>query len=65
MYSTNDLKTGAKLLIDGSPCSVVELEFVKPGKGQAFCRVKYRNLLTGRVLDKTFKSGRKHPFSRC
>jgi elongation factor P len=44
-------------MLDGDPCSIIENEFVKPGKGQAFNRVKIRNLKTGRVLDKTFKSG--------
>ena len=42
---------------DGDPCSIVENEFVKPGKGQGFSRVKIRNLKTGRVVEKTFKSG--------
>lgn len=44
-------------MIDGDPCSITENEFVKPGKGQAFSRVKFRNLKTGRVGEKTFKSG--------
>lgn len=44
-------------MIDGDPCAIIENEFVKPGKGQAFNRVKIRNLKTGRVLDKTYKSG--------
>jgi elongation factor P len=44
-------------MLDGDPCSIVENEYVKPGKGQAFNRVKLRNLKTGRVLEKTFKSG--------
>jgi elongation factor P len=44
-------------MLDGQPCSIIENEFVKPGKGQAFNRVKIRNLITGRVLEKTFKSG--------
>ena len=44
-------------MIDGDPCVIIENEFVKPGKGQAFNRVKIRNLKTGRVLDKTYKSG--------
>lgn len=57
MYSTNEFKTGLKLMIDGDPCSILENEFVKPGKGQAFNRVKLRNLKTGRVLEKTYKSG--------
>lgn len=56
-YSTNEFKTGLKLMIDGDPCSIIENEFVKPGKGQAFNRVKIRNLKTGRVLEKTYKSG--------
>ncbi|THB69306.1 MAG: elongation factor P [Gammaproteobacteria bacterium] len=56
-YSTNEFKSGLKLLIDGDPYTIVENEFVKPGKGQAFNRVKIRNLKTGRVIDKTYKSG--------
>ena len=56
-YSTNEFKSGLKLLIDGDPYVIVENEFVKPGKGQAFNRVKVRNLKTGRVTDKTYKSG--------
>ncbi len=42
---------------DGSPCNIVENDFVQPGKGQAFSRVKIRNLITGRVVERTFKSG--------
>ena len=56
-YSTNEFRGGLKILLDGEPYAIVENEFVKPGKGQAFNRVKLRNLLNGRVLDKTFKSG--------
>jgi elongation factor P len=56
-YSTSEFKNGLKLMIDGYPCSIIENELVKPGKGQAFNRVKLRNLKTGRVLEKTFKSG--------
>lgn len=56
-YSTNEFKAGLKVLLDGAPCSIIENEFVKPGKGQAFNRVKMRNLKTGRVIEKTFKSG--------
>ena len=56
-YSTNEFRSGLKIIIDGDPCNIVENEFVKPGKGQAFNRVKIRNLKTGRVVDKTFKSG--------
>jgi len=56
-YSTNEFKSGLKILMDGDPCTIVENEFVKPGKGQAFNRVRIRNLKTGRVVDRTFKSG--------
>jgi elongation factor P len=56
-YSTNEFRSGLKILQDGDPCIIVENEFVKPGKGQAFNRVRIRNLKTGRVVDKTFKSG--------
>ena len=56
-YSTNEFKSGLKLMIDGDPYTVVENEFVKPGKGQAFNRVKIRNLKTGRVIERTYKSG--------
>jgi elongation factor P len=56
-YNTNEFRGGLKILIDGDPCTIVENEFVKPGKGQAFSRVRIRNLKTGRVVDKTFKSG--------
>jgi len=56
-YNTNEFRSGLKLLIDGDPCVIVENEFVKPGKGQAFNRVKIRNLKTGRVVDRTYKSG--------
>lgn len=56
-YSTNEFKSGMKFLLDGDPYTIVENEFVKPGKGQAFNRVKIRNLKTGRVIDKTWKSG--------
>lgn len=56
-YSTNQFKSGLKIMLDGDPFSIVENEFVKPGKGQAFNRVKVRNLKTGKVIDRTFKSG--------
>jgi len=56
-YSTNEFKSGLKLMIDGDPNVIVENEFVKPGKGQAFNRVKLRNLRSGRVVERTFKSG--------
>ncbi len=56
-YSTNEFKGGLKIMLDGDPCAIIENEFVKPGKGQAFNRVKIRNLKTGRVIERTFKSG--------
>jgi elongation factor P len=56
-YSTNEFRSGLKVMIDNDPCSVIENEFVKPGKGQAFNRVKVRNLKTGRVWERTYKSG--------
>lgn len=56
-YSTNEFKAGLKVMLDNDPCSIIENEFVKPGKGQAFNRVKLRNLKNGRVIEKTFKSG--------
>ena len=54
---TNQFRKKLKIIIDGQPWVIVDNEFVKPGKGQAFNRVKLKNLLTGRVLDRTFKSG--------
>ena len=56
-YSTNQFRGGLKIIVDGDPFNIIESEFVKPGKGQAFTRVKLRNLITGRVIDRTFKSG--------
>ena len=56
-YSTNEFKSGLKILVDGDPYTILENEMVKPGKGQAFNRVKVRNLKTGRVIERTFKSG--------
>ena len=56
-FSTNEFRSGLKVLLDGDPCSILENEFVKPGKGQAFNRVKLRNLKSGKVWERTFKSG--------
>ena len=55
-YSTNELKNGLKIMMDDAPCSIVDVEFVKPGKGQAFTRLKTRNLKTGRVVERTHKA---------
>ena len=56
-FSTSEFKSGLKVLIDGEPCSILENEVVKPGKGQAFNRVRMRNLKNGRVWERTYKSG--------
>ena len=53
---TNEFKAGLKLMLDGEPCNILENEFVKPGKGQAFSRVRLRKLISNKVLEKTFKS---------
>src|SRR5690606_20979477 len=55
--STNEMKSGTKVLVDGEPYSVVENEYCKPGKGQATNSILIRNLKNGRVLEKTLKSG--------
>ena len=57
--STNELKGGMKVELDNEPYIIVSNEFVKPGKGQAFNRVKLKHLKTGRVVEKTFRSGEK------
>lgn len=56
-YSTSQFKNGLKLILDGNPCSIMNNEIVKPGKGQAFNRVRFKDLITGKTLEKTFKSG--------
>ena len=57
MATTNDLKNGLVLKIDGQLWSVVEFQHVKPGKGGAFVRTKLKNVLSGKVVDKTFNAG--------
>ena len=57
--STNDLRNGMKVEVDGQPYTVVGYEFVKPGKGQSFNRIRLKHLLTGRTIERTFKSGEK------
>jgi elongation factor P len=61
IYSTNDLKNGMKVMIDNAPCNILDCEFIKPGKGQAFTRIKIRNLITGRVVERTYKSNETLP----
>ena len=55
-YGLNDVKNGVKIIVDGEPFTIVEAEFVKPGKGQAFTRIRIRNLLNGRTIEKTLKA---------
>ena len=59
MYDTSDIRKGLKIMIDGAPYTVVEFQFVKPGKGAAFTRTKMKNLLTGAVLERNLRSGDK------
>lgn len=58
-YSTGDVRGGYKIEVEGEPYTVISNEFIKPGKGQPFNRIKIKHLLTGRVVEKTFKSGEK------
>ena len=59
MISTSEFRNGARLKVDGAPFFIVEFQHVKPGKGGAFVRTRLKNLKTGQVLEKTFRSGEK------
>ncbi|MBN2233395.1 MAG: elongation factor P [Deltaproteobacteria bacterium] len=59
MYSTPDFRKGLRIELDGDPFTIVDFQHVKPGKGGAFVRTRLRNLLTGAVVDRTFRSGEK------
>ncbi|MCH5276777.1 MAG: elongation factor P [Desulfovibrionaceae bacterium] len=59
MYSTTDFRRGLKIELDGTPYEIVEFQHFKPGKGGAMVRTKLRNILNGRVVDNTFRSGEK------
>jgi len=59
MYGTNEFRKGLKVEIDGEPYVMVECQFVKPGKGNAFTRTRLKHMVTGAVLDRTYKSGEK------
>jgi elongation factor P len=59
MYSTGDFRRGLKIEVDGTPYIIADFQHVKPGKGGAFVRTKLKNLLTGGVVDKTFRAGEK------
>jgi len=62
MATTNDIKNGSVLNIDGQLWTVVEFQHVKPGKGGAFVRTKMKNVMTGKVVDRTFNAGTKVDF---
>ncbi|MEI7974286.1 MAG: elongation factor P [Bdellovibrio sp.] len=57
MHETGDFRKGLKLMVEGQPYSIIDFQHVKPGKGNQFSRTKLRNLLTGQLLERTFKSG--------
>ena len=61
MYEVKEFRSGIKVEIDGQPYIMVDCQFVKPGKGQAFSRTRLKHLETGAVLDRTFKSGERVP----
>ncbi|MFW6323730.1 MAG: elongation factor P, partial [Desulfovibrionales bacterium] len=61
MLSTTDMRRGLKIELDDSPYEVIEFLHVKPGKGGAFVRTKLRNILTGSIIDHTFRAGEKFP----
>jgi elongation factor P len=59
VYESSDIRKGLKIMLDGQPYTVIDFQFVKPGKGTAFTRTRVKNLLTGAVLDRTFRTGEK------
>jgi len=59
MIDTSDIRKNLKLLIDGEPWVVVDFQFVKPGKGQAFTRTRLKNMITGNVVERNYRSGEK------
>jgi len=61
MLEIGDFKKNSKFEMDGAPYTVIDFEHVKPGKGSAFTRCRVRNLITGQMLERTFKSGDKFP----
>ena len=63
MATTNDIKNGSVLNLDGQLWNVIEFQHVKPGKGGAFVRTKMRNVMSGKVVDKTFNAGTKVDFA--
>ena len=59
MYDTSDFRNGLKVVIDGTPYTITYFQFVKPGKGTAFTRTKMKSLLTGSMLERTYRTGEK------
>ena len=57
MHETSDFRRNLKIMVEGSPYAILDFQHVKPGKGNQFTRTKMRNLLTGQLLERTFKSG--------
>ncbi len=55
-YGMNDVKNGLKIIVNGEPCVITDTEYVKPGKGQAFTRIKYRFIKSGRTVELTMKA---------
>ena len=64
MISAGDFRNGVTVEIDGNVCQIVEFQHVKPGKGAAFVRTKYKNIITGSVLEKSFRPTEKFPTAR-
>ena len=64
MISAGDFRNGVTVEIDGTVCQIVEFQHVKPGKGAAFVRTKYKNIITGSVLEKSFRPTEKFPTAR-
>ncbi|WP_159714886.1 elongation factor P [Blochmannia endosymbiont of Camponotus nipponensis] len=57
LYNINEFKSGLKIIQNGEPCVIISSESIKPGKCQAFSRLKFRQIISGKILEKTFKSG--------
>ncbi|WP_367670482.1 elongation factor P [Sodalis-like secondary symbiont of Drepanosiphum platanoidis] len=56
-YRINELKSGLKIIQDKEPSIIIDIEFIKPGKGQSFCRIKIKKLISNKIIEKIFKSG--------
>ncbi len=65
VYQTSDFRNGLKIEIDGEPYAIVYFQFVKPGKGTAFTRTKLKNLITGAVIERTYRTGETVKAAEC